>query len=157
MAARKPLVIISGQVQEIPIGDTLNAPVAEVDIVSLTAGATVVALCPVYISAANTFNKAAANAAGTAKVLGFAQDAINSAAAGYIQTDGILSGTTGEWDAVAGTTGGLTAGTEYFLSATAGFITDTAPSSAGNYVAKVGIALSTTELEISFGERILLS
>lgn len=157
MAARKPLVIISGQLQEIPAGDTLSAAASEVDVINLTAAATVAALCPVYISAASTFNKAAANASGTTKVIGFAQDAITSAATGWIQTDGILAGTTGEWDAVAGTTGGLSAGTDYFLSASAGLITATAPSTSGNYVVKVGRAISTTEMEISISDSILLA
>jgi len=157
MAAQKPLVIISGQIQQLPSGDTLSAAASEVDVVSLTAAATVVALCPVYISAANTFNKAAANASGTAKPIGFAVDAISSAASGFIQTDGIIAGTTGEWDAVAGTTGGLTAGTTYFLSGTAGLITATAPSASGNYVVKVGTAISTIELEISISNSTLLA
>lgn len=157
MAARKPLVIIAGQLQEIPAGDTLSAAASEVDVISLTAAATVVALCPVYISAASTFNKAAANVAGTSKVIGFAQDAITSAASGLIQTDGILSGTTGEWDAVAGTTGGLSAGTQYYLSASAGLITATAPTTAGQHVVKLGTAISTTELEISISDSILLA
>ena len=157
MAVQKPLVIISGQIQQIPAGDTLSAAASEVDVVSLTAGATVVALCPVYISAANEFNKAAANASGSAKVIGFAQDAINAAASGLIQTDGIITGTTGEWDAVAGTTGGLTAGTAYFLSGTAGLITDTAPSTSGHRIVKVGTAISTTDLEISISDSTLLA
>lgn len=157
MATQKPLVIISGQIQQLPAGDTLSAAASEVDVIALTAAATVAALCPVYSSAAGSFDKAAANAAGTRKVIGFAQTAINSAASGIIQTDGILVGTTAEWDAVAGTTGGLTANTEYFLSATAGLISSTAASASGNYVVKVGTAISTTELEISIQDSILLS
>jgi len=157
MAIRKPLVIINGQRQELPAGDTLSAASSEIDVVSLTAAATLVALTPVYVSAANACNKASASASATARIIGFAQDAIASAAAGFIQTDGILSGTTGEWDAVAGTTGGLAAGTAYFLSGTAGLITATAPTASGSYVVKVGTAISTTELEISISDSTLLA
>ena len=157
MAAQKPLVIISGQIQQLPAGDTLSAASAEVDVITLTAGATVVKGCPVYISGAGAFNKANAAASGTAKVIGFAAAGISSAASGSIQTDGILACTTGEWDAVAGTTGGLAAGTEYYLAATAGLISSTAPSGSGNYVVKVGTAISTTELEISIGDSVLLA
>lgn len=157
MAIQKPLVIISGQIQQIPPGDTLSAAASEVDVVSLTAAATVVAQCPVYISAANTFNKAAAGASGTAKVFGFTQSAVAISTAGLVQTDGVVSGTTGEWDAVAGTTGGLTAGTTYYLSATAGLITATAPSTVGSYVVSVGVAVSATDLEINISSSVLLA
>lgn len=151
MAVQKPLVIINGQVQQIPAGDTLSAASSEVDVVAMTnanAGSIVIGT-PVYVSAAGSVNKASAAAAGTAKVLGLVKDnSIAAAGSGYIQTDGVLSATTGAWDVVTGGTGGLTAGTLYYLSATAGQLTTTAPSGSGQYVMKVGMALSTTELEI---------
>lgn len=151
MAVQKPLVIIDGQIQQIPSGDTLSSASSEVDVVSMTnanAGSIVIGT-PVYVSAAGSVNKANAAASGTTKVLGLVKDAsISAAASGFIQTDGILSATTGQWDAVAGTTGGLTAGTIYYLSTTAGLLSSTAPSGSGQYVMKVGMALSTTELEI---------
>lgn len=161
MASRKPLVIISGQTQELPSGDTLNAPVSEVDVVTkINANVSaIVKGTPVYVSSATQVDKAQANAAGTKNVLGLvAQASIAAAGSGVIQTDGILTCTTGEWDAVAGTTGGLTAGTLYYLSdATAGQITSTAPSGAGKYIAPIGLALSPTELDISIRGTVLLS
>lgn len=151
MTTRKPLVIISGQVQEVPVGDTLSAAASLYDVITATnanAGAVVIGT-PVYSSAAGAVNKASAAAAGTTRVLGFVRDtSIAPAGSGYIQLDGILTASTGEWDAVAGTTGGLTAGTRYFLSATAGLITSTPPSASGNYVCEVGLAISTTEMEL---------
>jgi hypothetical protein len=156
MALRKPLVIISGQLQEIPAGDTLNASVAEIDIVQATNGevGAIVIGTPVYVSAAGTVKKAAANAGGTRSVLGLVKDvSIAGAASGSIQTDGILTATTGQWDAVAGTTGGLVAGSIYYLSATAGLLTSTAPVTGGQYVCEVGIAISTTELDINTDTR----
>ena len=151
MASQKPLVIINGQVQQLPAGDTLNASINEVDVVSLTnANASSITIGqPVYVSAAGSVNLASAAASGTCKVLGLVRDAsIATASSGFIQTDGILSATTGGWDAVTGDTGGLTAGSIYYLSTVAGGLTTTAPSGSGNYVIKVGLALSTTEMEI---------
>lgn len=160
MAARKPLVIASGQVQQLQSGDTLDAPVSEVDLVAATnkeVGAIVIG-APVYVSAAGQVKKAKADAAGTAKVLALAKDASTAAdASGSFQTSGVLVATTTQWDAVAGTTGGLTAGAEYFLSeATAGVLTETAPTGVGELVVKVGLAISTTEMMIDPERPILL-
>lgn len=152
MATRKPLVIISGQLQEIPSGDTLSTASSEVDVVSKVNGnaGAIVKGTPVYASSATQVDKAGAASSGVKKVVGLvAQASIAAAASGLIQTDGILTATTAEWDAVAGTTGGLIFNTIYYLSTTAGLITDTAPSASGNYVSAVGIALSTTELDIN--------
>ena len=160
MASRKPLVINNGQIQQIQSGDVLDAVVSEVDLVSLTnnnAGAIVIGM-PVFSDDADDVDKAQADAVATVEVIGLVQDtSIAAAASGFIQTDGVLTATTGEWDAVAGTTGGLTAGAIYFLSAaTAGNLTETAPTTAGQFVLRVGKALSTTEMEISISQPIKL-
>lgn len=160
MALRKPLVIINGQIQQLAAADTLDAVVSEKGVFNATNGeATALVICsPVYISAVNTVKKAQANAAGTAGVIGLS--ATVSAAAGAsasVQSDGVLSATTAQWDAVAGTTGGLAFGTLYYLDpATAGKITATAPTTAGQYVQPIGRALSTTDLEITIGPSVLL-
>jgi hypothetical protein len=52
---------------------------------------------------------------------------------------------------------GLTGGTTYFLSTTAGGVTSTAPSGSGNIVQKVGKALSTTEINVKFSNPIVLA
>lgn len=157
MASRKPLVIISGVVQQLPVGDTLNAPITEVDVYSVVADAAFIAGQVVYPSAAGHADKARANAVGTSNVMGFAQAAISSAASGVIQTSGVLTLTTGEWDAVFGTTGGLTFNTVYYLSAgTAGLGTATAPSTVGQTVVRLGLALSTVDLLIGIEPYILL-
>jgi hypothetical protein len=68
-----------------------------------------------------------------------------------------LTATTGQWDAVTGGSGGLVANTVYYLdAATAGKLTATAPTTAGQYVVEVGMALSTTELLIKTRTPILL-
>src|SRR5438552_17494879 len=88
----------------------------------------------VYIDAADGVKKAKADAAGTALAFGVATATIASSAVGSYQSSGILSGLSG-----------LTAGSAYFLSAaTAGAITTTAPTAAGQYVVRLGVAISTT-------------
>jgi hypothetical protein len=160
MAARKPLVIADGQIQQLQSGDTLDAAVSEVDLVSATnkeAGAIVIGT-PVYVSGAGQVKKAKADAAGTAPVLGLVKTAsIAGDAAGSIQTSGVMPATTGQWDSVCGTTGGLTPGAAYYLSEdTAGLMTETAPTGVGELVVKVGLALSTTEMMIDPERPILL-
>lgn len=157
MALRKPLVLgADGRPQQLQSGDTLSAG-SEVSQVNQTADAALVAGNVVYSSAADHVNKAQANASGTTLALGLATAAISSSASGQIQTDGILSLTTTQWDAVAGTTGGLTFGTTYYLDpTTAGKITATCPTTVGQYVVIVGVAISTTELRIGIREPVLL-
>ncbi len=88
---------------------------------------------------------ARANAIGTARLVGIAASAASATPPGqriHAQYAGLLTLTTAEWDAIAGTTGGLTPNTTYYLStATAGKIQSTLPASP-NYVSKVGTALS---------------
>ena len=160
MASRKPLVLVNGQIQQLQSGDSLDASVSEVDIVSRSnsnAGAITIGQA-VYPDGNGSVDLGQANASGTVEVLGLvASTSIASAASGSIQTDGILTATTGQWDAVTGGTGGLVAGTVYYLDpSTAGHITSTAPTTASQYVVRIGVALSTTELEISVRSPILL-
>lgn len=148
MALRKPLVLVAGEIQQLQAGDTLDASASEVDVISLTNGDVGAHALGdvVYISAASTGRKAQANAVGTKDAIAFAKGAISAAAVGSYQTDGILSGLVG-----------LTAGVVYYLSAaTAGLMTNTAPSTIGQYVVRLGIAISTTELEIQIERPILL-
>lgn len=160
MANRKPLVINSGLIQQLQAGDTLDASVSEVDVYSGTnnnAGSVTIGQ-PVYVDAAGGFDLAKADAAATVEVLGLVKDtSVAAAASGVVQTDGVLVATTGQWDAVTGGAGGLAAGTVYYLDPdTAGMLTDTAPTAAGDFVVRVGLALSTTELEISITQPIKL-
>lgn len=160
MSQRKPLVIVDGQIQQLQAGDTLDAVVNEVDVVSKQNGnaGALVKCTPVYVKGTGEVDKAQANAAATVEVLGLVKDtSIASGASGSVQTDGVLSATTAEWDAVAGTTGGLSPGTIYYLDpSNPGLITETAPTATGQYVVRVGLALSETELDISTQEPIKL-
>lgn len=106
---------------------------------SFTAGEDLAAGDAVYLSAANTVSKADADDDTKTRVIGFASAAVLATAAVLVKSSGIVPGLTG-----------LTAGARYYLSATAGGITSTAPTSSGHNVMQVGFAKSTTELQIQF-------
>lgn len=150
MAVQKPLVIINGQVQQIPAGDSLSAAAIEVDVFTkISATTTLVIGTPVYSTSNTAVDKASAAAVGTSKVIGLMQSLTTGVGvSGFVQCDGILAATIGQWDAVAGTTGGLVFNTVYYLSATAGILTSTPPAASGNYVKPIGVAISSTEMQI---------
>jgi len=63
-----------------------------------------------------------------------------------VQFVGVVTLTTEEWDAVAGTSGGLSGSTLYYVSQTSpGFLTDVAPTTGQNSI-QVGSALNATQL-----------
>ncbi len=161
MALKKPLVWYGNQLAQLQPGDTLDAPVQEVDVVALNNGTGSPAAIArvVYISSSGTFSLAQANAAATKGVIGLIKDtSIAASSSGSIQTDGVLTATAAQFDAVTAQTGGLTPGATYFLSAaSAGAMTSTAPSASGQYVVPVGVAISPTALDIrDYGLDILL-
>lgn len=159
MAARKPLVQVAGEIEQLQTGDYLSVPISGVNEVIQTndEASPIVIGAPVYNDAADGVKKAIATTSAASMVLGLVADTtISNGATGSIGVSGVLTATTAQWDAVAGTTGGLTFGTRYYLSATSGLITATAPSTVGQYVVEIGIALSTTELKINIQKRILL-
>lgn len=160
MTLRKPLVIIAGQVQQLSASDSLDAAVSEQEVLTLTNGnaSPIVIGNAVYISAAATVDLAKADASATKEAIGLVKDtSINADATGSILTDGVLTATTTQWDAVAGTTGGLTAGATYYLDPdTAGLLTETAPTTVGDYVVKMGVAVSTTDLKLDIEISVLL-
>lgn len=101
----------------------------------------------VYVSAAGTVDLAQADNATTQRVFGIATEDIASGAEGPLLTVGVV--TSSGW--------ALTAGSIYYLSPTvAGGITTTAPSTAGQYIVPIGIALSTTQLMFNPQSSILL-
>jgi len=160
MALRKPIVVVDGLLQQLQSGDTLDAVVSEVDVVEMTnnEASAIVIGTPVYVESAGNVEKAQADASGTVEVLGLVRAvSIAASESGEIITDGILIATTGQWDTVTGDSGGLTAGTVYYLDPdTAGMLTTTAPTTGGDYVVRIGKALSTTDLEITITQPILL-
>lgn len=156
MALKKAVVVgTDGRLQQLQAGDTLSGA-SETGQINQTAGAALLAGNAVYTSGVNAINKAAAGASGTKDVLGLTTAAISNAASGQVQTNGFLTLTTTQWDAITGATGGLTANAIYFLSATAGLLTTTVPTTVGQWVAEVGRAISTTDMLIDVRTPILL-
>ena len=156
MAALKPFYYDSANKlwKKITSPDTLDASVTSTlaTTLNVTADAALVIGNAVYITTADHADLASAAAIGTARCIGLVKDAsVESAATGDVVVSGELSATTGQWDVVAGTTGGLTAGTDYYLSkANAGkLVTDISAYTTGDFVVYVGHAVSTTKMKVN--------
>lgn len=161
MATRKPLVLVAGKMQQLQAGDSLSVGgSSEIQVAQTNDEATPIVIgSAVYNDAADGVKKARADALGTTKVLGLVLDSpsITNGVSGNILVSGIITLTTAQWDAIAGTTGGLAFGVRYYLSpTTAGSLTSTAPSTVGQYVVQIGMALSTTEMIVEIQTEILL-
>lgn len=109
--------------------------IGEKGTIVLTAGEAVSDRDFVYVSSANTFMKAIANSTNSVKTIGCADEGIASGN-GDVKFSGRKGGFTG-----------LTAGAVYYLSAaTAGGVQNSIPTGNGNFIIRVGIALSTTDI-----------
>ncbi len=114
---------------------------------------TIVKCSPVY--ADSGFKRARANSSTTTKVIGLASEDTTATNVGGVQAIGVLTATTGEWDAVTGDSGGLTPNTLYYLSeTTAGKLKTTAPTT--GYISPIGVAITTTQLRIEILNTVLL-
>ena len=162
MTLRAPIVIGSdGLPQQLQAGDTITVAANTPSIRSVTNGEASAAITigmPIYASAADTVKRAQANGKATSRLAGVGYDStIASSGVGNIAQSGVLIATTGQWDAVANTAGGLIFNTVYFVDpATPGKITSTPPTTVGQCVVVVGTAISSTELELQIGQPILL-
>lgn len=154
MATRKPMVMIDGQLQRLPSGDTVEG--ASASLVHTLTNSNVSPITigqPVYTDGAGSVDLAQADAVGTSRVLGLVAEAsIASAASGTIKYAGIL--VNADWTTVTGSAT-LTPGANYYVdAATAGKLVTTAPDTAGQQLAYVGRAVSTTELAIEIARPI---
>ena len=137
-------------------GRTISADGAKLDGIDTinatnSSGSGVVIGNVVFFDSVGDAVKAQADVEATSLGVGFALGTIADAASGDFQTDGIMIATEAEWNAVTETgAGGLTEGAQYFVSEiTAGKITVTEPSTIGEFVVQVGVALSSTKLKIT--------
>ena len=161
MTLREPLVIISGQVQQLPAGDTINgATSAATNLFEATnnQGSTINVCMAVYVDAADSVKLASANSATLSVFAGLVAGAnIGTGNTGNIQFGEVLTANTAQWDAVTGDSGGLTAGTLYYLSPTvSGNLTVNAPTTVNQYVVPVGRAINATDMNIYQRGSILL-
>jgi len=145
----------TGLVRNIQAGETMTVFAALADVRQGTSGeasAAMTAGMPVIINSSSKHVRAIATSVAAGKALALVLDpSIPANGTGNFLFNGILSLTTAQWDAIAGTTGGLTPGQDYFLSATtAGNLTATPPTTAGSTViTKLGTALSATDLGVA--------
>jgi hypothetical protein len=103
-----------------------------------TADEALAACDALYISAADNVSKASATGGGAAsQLVGFAQALAADTDPVTVVSEGVLSGFSG-----------LTPGSRYYLSATAGAITTTIPVGSGNSVIQAGFAKNATTLHI---------
>jgi hypothetical protein len=162
MVLRKPLVVgDDGLPQQLQSGDTISVPTSAPSLRAAANGENATALpfgTPVYASSGTAVKRGQANAKATSKLVGLVYDpSIAAGANGSVAQGGILTGTASQWDAVAGTTGGLAFGVYYFLdAANPGKLTATPPATAGQVNVCIGSALSATELEVDIELPILL-
>ena len=156
MATQIPLVEVAGEIQRLQPGDDIatNADQFTKTFTSLAVPGQIV-----YSDGNTSVELAQANADAPSKIVGISVAGVSAAASGAVQFAGPLTLTTGEWDAVAGTTGGLTAGLKYYLSdASAGDLLEEGNLTGitqGEYLVEIGRALSTTELLFQPSRRIL--
>ena len=99
---------------------------------------------------AGDYSPALATTLEQARVIGLVQEvAVNLGDQTKVILDSYLDASTAEWDAVTAQVGGLTPGAVYYLSpTTAGNLTAIAPSGSGEYMVRVGRAISATRMEI---------
>ena len=156
MATRVPIVEVSGELQRLQPGDDIATGASTF---TKTYTSTAVPGQIVYADGNTSVDLAQANADATSKIVGIAPSGVTAAASGPVQYAGPVTLTTTEWDAVASTTGGLTANTKYYLSDTTAGMMLAAGSltgiTQGEYLVEIGRALSTTEFLFSPQRRIL--
>lgn len=96
----------------------------------------------VYVSAADNVSKALGDSSSKSFAIGLAVATVADTDPVGVKSDGIMPGFTG-----------LTAGSRYYLDAsTAGAITATVPTGAGNTIVQIGYAKSATALHIQIAQ-----
>lgn len=157
MAQRKPLVLDDSlKMQELQVGDFIDSGGNK--ITATFTSLTVIGEA-VYADGNDTVDLAQANAAGTSKAVGLACGGVAALGSGEYLFAGPATLTIGEWDAIAGTTGGLTADLCYFLSdAAPGNILEEGSTGgivAGDSVVILGYGISTTTMLVNIEKPIL--
>lgn len=95
---------------------------------------------------------ASAGAITTASTSGIAATPGVAGGRANVRFSGLVTLTPEEWDAVTGGSGGLLAGSTYFVSdSIPGQITFSRPTTPGHFVTQIGLALSPTDLLVQIG------
>ncbi len=159
MAVKNPLVLAAdGTIQQLQAGDSLPGGGGGVDftvnkgfVSNANKGA------PVRLDSSGDALAAQADVAANAKAIGLAVSTVVSGDPANIQFAGLFSASSGEWNAITGEAGGLTPGATYYLDAAApGGMTTVAPTTAGQVVQEMGVALTDLVFLIAIKQPILL-
>ena len=110
-------------------------------ITGLNAGATIAQWEAVYLSSSSTWLLADANGSGTYPCRGLAVAAYVNTNAAVVVDDGTVRNDTWTW----------TPGGDVYLSTTAGALTQTAPSTTGDKIQKIGYALTADSIRVNIG------
>jgi hypothetical protein len=119
----------------------------------VTANETVVTGQPVFMSGNNTVNLADATTVATANVVGFISSGATANNIATMLTEGHI--VLADWTSVIGSAS-LTPGATYFLDTTKGQMTTTPPTTDGNVVVTLGIAITTAKFDIEVNEVAIL-
>lgn len=115
------------------------------DYVEIPAGA------PVFAFSGTGIRRAVASGVAY-RVLGLAREIVPLPGTGQIIAEGVLSLTVAEWDSLTGMVGGLVPNKLYFLDPVrVGKITIDPPTNLGEWVCKIGVAYSPTDLYVDIG------
>jgi hypothetical protein len=135
-------LVAGGSVTSVELGNAVS--LGQILSLQNVDGSAASAGCPVYaFTSANTFKLGNASATSAKHIVGLVIDSnIAISAVGRIQTQGQVTLTTAQWDSITGGSGGLTAGSTYYLDVANGKMTTTAP--AITIRRPIGIGLSTT-------------
>ena len=142
-----------GNAVEVTIQADIAAAISGVSPLAIVAADNLAAGQPIYVDpTSGQLRLASAATFASSMVAGLAQVATLATFAAPVATTTL---TLSDWTAVIGAAS-LTKGARYFLGVTAGSLSTTAPTTPGQSVVSVGIALSTTQLEITPTPPILL-
>ena len=136
--------VISQQVSILSATGNILGGMQNNDTLDVSAGS------PVYaFTSANTFKRSFTSVMPLGPAINFIGLVIDAniavSTAGRVQTNGKVILTTAQWDSITGQSGGLTPGSGYYLSQTAGLLTKT-PVNSGRFI--VGVALTTTDFQL---------
>jgi hypothetical protein len=148
MPPRRPLVLINGVQYQVGGLDLLDAAILATAIELVNQSPIVQPICTPVLMSITGFQPARANAIATAEAIGLLKSpSTNPSNSGVIVTLGLFTATAPQWQAVTSNPSGLVPGTVYYLSsAGSGRLTPTAPTAAGEFLVRIGRAVSNISM-----------
>jgi len=146
MPPRRPLVLINGIQFRLADVDTLDAAALATAIELVNQSPAVQPICTPVLMSSTGFQPARANALATAEAIGLLRSPTTTPnVSGVIITSGLMAATPAQWQAVTSNPAGLAPGVVYYLSSNgAGRLTPTAPDNSGEFLVRIGRAVSNT-------------